>query len=190
MYENYEIADYPEKVNGVTKIYKGAFHVSDNTKQYILHGRGTRLSELDTEYADLSLYDNLLGNGKVINILYGQIGDTGIQVINGQVILNNKQVAAINDAISQYIDSYLTNAYESLKEEFLTYMEAINETLKRLLLISRKYKNFFLMLLFINAILMIYLMAKVNTIRIVEIFLNVLKKFKVVVLLLVIAIFV
>ena len=64
------------------------------------------------------------------------------------------------------------------------------KTLKRLLLISRKYKNFFLTLLFINVILMIYLMAKVNTIRIVEIFLNVLKKFKVVVLLLVIVKFV
>lgn len=144
MYENYEVADYKETVDGKTKTYKGAFHIDETTGEYILHGRGTRLSELDTEYANLSLYDNLLGNGKVIDILYGQIGDTGIQVINGQVILNNKQVAAVNDAISQYIDSYLTNAYESLKEEFLTYMEAINENAKKVIINKPKIQEFLL----------------------------------------------
>lgn len=144
MYENYEVADYKETVNGKTKTYKGAFHIDETTGQYVLHGRGTRLSELDTEYANLSLYDNLLGNGKVIDILYGQIGDTGIQVVNGQVILNNKQIAAINDAISQYLDSYLTNAYESLKEEFLTYMEAINENAKKVIINKTIIQEFLL----------------------------------------------
>lgn len=69
-----------------------------------------RLSELILKFATLDLYDNLLGNDKVIDILGGRSDNadgTGVRVSNGQLILNAKQNQAINDVVEQFISSYL-----------------------------------------------------------------------------------
>ena len=85
---------------------------------------------MDTKFATLDLYDNLLGNDKVIDILYGRsdtADGTGVRVSNGQLILNAKQNQAINDAVEQFISSYLERGVANLREQFDTYLHAINE---------------------------------------------------------------
>lgn len=127
MYENYEKKAYKDE-DGTE--YKGVFHKDKRTGKYILHGNVVRLSELDTKFATLDLYDNLLGNDKVIDILYGRsdtADGTGVRVSNGQLILNAKQNQAINDAVEQFISSYLERGVANLREQFDTYLHAINE---------------------------------------------------------------
>ena len=124
MYENYEKKAYKDE-DGTE--YKGVFHKDKRTGKYILHGNVVRLSELDTKFATLDLYDNLLGNDKVIDILYGRsdtADGTGVRVSNGQLILNAKQNQAINDAVEQFISSYLERGVANLREQFDTYLHA------------------------------------------------------------------
>lgn len=98
--------------------------------KYVLTGAVFKLSDLNSKFADVSLYHNLMGNGKVIDVLYGD-REKRVKVENGKVAFDaNYQIIvdnAINETIKTYLDSYLKNATNYLRGEFSTFLENFSD---------------------------------------------------------------
>ena len=98
--------------------------------KYVLTGAVFKLSDLNSKFADVSLYHNLMGNGKVIDILYGD-REKRVRVENGKVVFdaNYQSIVdnAINETIKTYLDSYLKNATNYLRGEFNTFLENFSD---------------------------------------------------------------
>lgn len=98
--------------------------------KYVLTGAVFKLSDLNSKFADVSLYHNLMGNGKVIDVLYGD-REKRVRVENGKVVFDaNYQIVvdnAINEIIKTYLDSYLKNATNYLRGEFSTFLENFSD---------------------------------------------------------------
>lgn len=98
--------------------------------KYVLTGAVFKLSDLNSKFADVSLYHNLMGNGKVIDVLYGD-REKRVKVENGKVVFDaNYQTIvdnAINETIKTYLDSYLKNATNYLRGEFSTFLENFSD---------------------------------------------------------------
>lgn len=98
--------------------------------KYVLTGAVFKLSDLNSKFADVSLYHNLMGNGKVIDVLYGD-REKRVRVENGKVVFDaNYQIVvdnAINETIKTYLDSYLKNATNYLRGEFSTFLENFSD---------------------------------------------------------------
>lgn len=98
--------------------------------KYVLTGAVFKLSDLNSKFADVSLYHNLMGNGKVIDVLYGD-REKRVKVENGKVVFdaNYQSIVdnAINETIKTYLDSYLKNATNYLRGEFSTFLENFSD---------------------------------------------------------------
>ena len=98
--------------------------------KYVLTGAVFKLSDLNSKFADVSLYHNLMGNGKVIDVLYGN-REKRVKVENGKVVFdaNYQSIVdnAINETIKTYLDSYLKNATNYLRGEFSTFLENFSD---------------------------------------------------------------
>ena len=98
--------------------------------KYVLTGAIFKLSDLNSKFADVSLYHNLMGNGKVIDVLYGD-REKRVKVENGKVVFdaNYQSIVdnAINETIKTYLDSYLKNATNYLRGEFSTFLENFSD---------------------------------------------------------------
>lgn len=98
--------------------------------KYVLTGAVFKLSDLNSKFADVSFYHNLMGNGKVIDVLYGD-REKRVKVENGKVVFDaNYQTIvdnAINETIKTYLDSYLKNATNYLRGEFSTFLENFSD---------------------------------------------------------------
>ena len=98
--------------------------------KYVLTGAVFKLSDLNSKFADVSLYHNLMGNGKVIDVLYGD-REKRVRVENGKVVFdaNYQSIVdnAINETIKTYLDSYLKNATNYLRGEFSTFLENFSD---------------------------------------------------------------
>lgn len=98
--------------------------------KYVLTGAVFKLSDLNSKFADVSLYHNLMGNGKIIDVLYGD-REKRVKVENGKVVFDtNYQTIvdnAINETIKTYLDSYLKNATNYLRGEFSTFLENFSD---------------------------------------------------------------
>lgn len=98
--------------------------------KYVLTGAVFKLSDLNSKFADVSLYHNLMGNGKVIDVLYGD-REKRVRVENGKVVFdaNYQSIVdnAINETIKTYLDSYLKNATNYLRGEFNTFLENFSD---------------------------------------------------------------
>jgi hypothetical protein len=98
--------------------------------KYVLTGAVFNLSDLNSKFANVSLYHNLMGNGKVIDILYGD-REKRVRVENGKVVFdaNYQSIVdnAINEAIKTYLDTYLKNATNYLRGEFNTFLEKFSD---------------------------------------------------------------
>lgn len=85
---------------------------------------------MNSKFANVSLYHNLMGNGKVIDILYGD-REKRVRVENGKVVFdaNYQSIVdnAINEAIKTYLDTYLKNATNYLRGEFNTFLEKFSD---------------------------------------------------------------
>lgn len=98
--------------------------------KYVLTGAVFKLSDLNSKFADVSLYHNLMGNGKVIDVLYGD-REKRVKVKNGKVVFDTNYQSivdnAINETIKTYLDSYLKNATNYLRGEFSTFLENFSD---------------------------------------------------------------
>lgn len=98
--------------------------------KYVLTGAVFKLSDLNSKFADVSLYHNLMGNGKIIDVLYGD-REKRVKVENGKVVFdaNYQSIVdnAINETIKTYLDSYLKNATNYLRGEFSTFLENFSD---------------------------------------------------------------
>ena len=98
--------------------------------KYVLTGAVFKLSDLNSKFADVSLYHNLMGNGKVIDVLYGD-REKRVKVENGKVVFDTNYQSivdnAINETIKTYLDSYLKNATNYLRGEFSTFLENFSD---------------------------------------------------------------
>ena len=98
--------------------------------KYVLTGAVFKLSDLNSKFANVSLYHNLMGNGKVIDVLYGD-REKRVKVENGKVVFdaNYQSIVdnAINETIKTYLDSYLKNATNYLRGEFSTFLENFSD---------------------------------------------------------------
>lgn len=98
--------------------------------KYVLTGAVFKLSDLNSKFADVSLYHNLMGNGKIIDVLYGD-REKRVKVENGKVVFdaNYQSIVdnAINETIKTYLDSYLKNATNYLRGEFNTFLENFSD---------------------------------------------------------------
>ena len=98
--------------------------------KYVLTGAVFKLSDLNSKFADVSLYHNLMGNGKVIDVLYGD-REKRVRVENGKVVFdaNYQSIVdnAINETIKTYLDSYLKNATNYLHGEFSTFLKNFSD---------------------------------------------------------------
>lgn len=81
-----------------------------------------------------SLFNKLLGYGKPIDILYG--GTThGLKYINNRIVLSAEQSQAIEDAVSNWLNEYITNGYKELQNKYETFIQngINNETIAEFL---------------------------------------------------------
>lgn len=81
------------------------------------------------------LFNELLGYGKPIDILYG--GSTrGLKYINDRVVLNTEQTLAIEEAVATWLNDYITNGYLELKNKYGTFIQdsVNNETIAEFLI--------------------------------------------------------
>lgn len=67
-------------------------------------------------------FNELIGYGKTIDILYG--GSTrGLSYVNNQVVLNGEQRIALEDAVADWLNEYITNGYKELKNKYGTFID-------------------------------------------------------------------
>lgn len=67
-------------------------------------------------------FNELIGYGKTIDILYG--GSTrGLSYVNNQVVLNGEQRVALEDAVADWLNEYITNGYKELKNKYGTFID-------------------------------------------------------------------
>lgn len=67
-------------------------------------------------------FNKLIGYGKTIDILYG--GSTrGLSYVNNQVVLNGEQRIALEDAVADWLNEYITNGYKELKNKYGTFID-------------------------------------------------------------------
>ena len=63
-----------------------------------------------------------MDDGKTIDILYG--GSThGLSYINNQVVLNVEQRVALEDAVADWLNEYITNGYKELKNKYSIFID-------------------------------------------------------------------
>lgn len=101
---------------------KGNAIIKKDGAKYKLTGNVYKMAELDSDNAVLNKYYNLLGNDKIFDVLYGR-GDSKIVVKDGKLIPNAKQEAAINEAIDEFLHSYLNNATAELRKTYGTFVK-------------------------------------------------------------------
>lgn len=101
---------------------KGNAVIKKDGAKYKLTGNVYKMAELDSDNAVLNKYYNLLGNDKIFDVLYGR-GDSKIVVKDGKLIPNAKQEAAINEAIDEFLHSYLNNATAELRKTYGTFVK-------------------------------------------------------------------
>lgn len=94
--------------------------------KYVLSGAVFKLSDLNSKFANVSLYHDLMGNDKVIDILYGD-REKRVKMINGKIVFdaNYQSIVdnAVNNAIKNYLDTYIVNSVNYLRSEFGTFLE-------------------------------------------------------------------
>lgn len=80
------------------------------------------------------LFNELLGYGKPIDILYGGTA-RGLKYVGDRVILNNEQTQAIEDAVATWLNEYITNGYNELQNRYGTFIQdrINNETIAEFL---------------------------------------------------------
>lgn len=124
---NFEFSDvYNSKPNHFYNQYhkdgKGnVFTTKDGHK--VLAGRVFKFKRLVSKTTPNSnnAFNELLGYGKPIDILYG--GSTrGLNYVGNQVVLNGEQRTALENAVSNWLNEYITNGYKELKNKYGTFI--------------------------------------------------------------------
>lgn len=69
-----------------------------------------------------NIFNKLIGFEGVIDLLYGG-QENGIKLQNGELILNSNQQQAIKEAIATWLNEYINNSYDYIRNKYSTFLE-------------------------------------------------------------------